>query len=258
MYNDEYLASYIKFIRQTHDDVAMAIFDADLRIKYFSPKSLDLLNLRRIPVDMKLRDLDFPHLTTDEIKYISETVLSTKTRGKYIVAYIEDGQILMREHYASPIINDKNNDVVGMYVEVWPYEPCATMNTYFDLLHYKLNKVKFVSNKKIIKPKIKLTPKEHEVLFLAVLGKSQKEIAEILSKVHNKPVKTNSVASIISKQIYPKFDVYNLPNLVELAIALNIVNNFPKNLLRSTGLLVVEFEDPTANEYYRKLKEKNL
>lgn len=75
-----------------------------------------------------------------------------------------------------------------------------------------------------------------------------------MSIVYNKELKSNLITSTISKQIYPKFEVYNLANLIESAIHLNMIDSIPDFLIKAKGILNVEFEDKVANDYYRKLK----
>jgi hypothetical protein len=229
-------------------------------MRYISSRAMSFLNLTKSPIGRRVRDIEVPHAVyVEELKYITATIINTRTSSKYVLAWVKDSKVFLREHYASPIINDANDEVVGMYVEIRMFEPCETMNAYFSILNNKLHKKLPVPTADTInKTKIKLTSREYEVLFLVVLGKSQKEIADILSKVHEKDVKANSIASIISKQIYPKFEVHNLPNLVEEAIRLNMIDSFPQGLMKSLGLLNVEFEDQIANAYYHKLKESEL
>ena len=255
MNNNEYLSQYIKFFTQTHDNTMAVIFDSELIIKYISSKALSLVELTPTSIGMKVRDLNIPHaIYSDELLLISKTIIETRTSSKYILAWIKDSKVFLREHYASPIINDQNNEVVGMFVDISIFEPCETMDGYFNILNKKLNTNFIKPCDNFDKQKIELTPREYEVLFLLVLGKSQKEIANILSTIYKKELKPNSVASMISKQIYPKFEIFNLANLIEKAIHLNMIDSFPQSLMRSIGILNVEFEDKIANDYYRKLK----
>ena len=59
-----------------------------------------------------------------------------------------------------------------------------------------------------------LTLAEHEIIWLLVAGKSQKEIAYILSHLEQKKIDRNRVASLINRSIYLKFAVNDLAGLI--------------------------------------------
>lgn len=75
-----------------------------------------------------------------------------------------------------------------------------------------------------------LTIRQHEVLFLHFHCKSAKKIAETLSIIHDKPVSLHTIGAI-NKQLYRKFNVYNLERLLESAYTLGYNRKIPTSLL---------------------------
>ncbi len=80
---------------------------------------------------------------------------------------------------------------------------------------------------------VKLTKRETEILYLLSLGKSPKEIASILSKIQNKPVCSATIGALVNKKLYPKFDVYNLNQLIEKAQLMKIIPFMPDSLINN-------------------------
>jgi DNA-binding CsgD family transcriptional regulator len=65
--------------------------------------------------------------------------------------------------------------------------------------------------------KISLSQRESEILCLLSLGKPPKEIARVIGKRENKPLSSATVLSIICKQLYRKFGVYSIGDLLHKA-----------------------------------------
>ncbi|HLX53140.1 MAG TPA: PAS domain S-box protein, partial [Aquella sp.] len=70
---------------------------------------------------------------------------------------------------------------------------------------------------------IRLTKRELDVLYYLSLNKSPKEIAQIITAIENKQVSDSTINAIINKKLYPKFKVFNISQLVEKAIMLNLI-----------------------------------
>ncbi|HLX52333.1 MAG TPA: PAS domain-containing protein [Aquella sp.] len=68
---------------------------------------------------------------------------------------------------------------------------------------------------------IRLTKRELDVLYYLSLNKSPKDIAQIITIIEEKPVSDSTINAIINKKLYPKFEVFNIGQLVEKAIMLN-------------------------------------
>ncbi|MCC2645577.1 MAG: hypothetical protein K0R94_1355 [Burkholderiales bacterium] len=74
---------------------------------------------------------------------------------------------------------------------------------------------------------ITLTRREKEVLYFLSINKSPKEIANFLSIRDKKSVVANTIQSIINKQLYTKFKVYNVSQLIEKANLLKLIPFLP-------------------------------
>ncbi|MCC2625249.1 MAG: Sensory box histidine kinase/response regulator [Burkholderiales bacterium] len=68
---------------------------------------------------------------------------------------------------------------------------------------------------------VRLTKREQQILYFLSLNKSPKDIAQIITILEDKPVTDSTVNAIINKKLYPKFEVFNIGQLVEKAILLN-------------------------------------
>ncbi|MCC2624175.1 MAG: hypothetical protein K0R14_48 [Burkholderiales bacterium] len=68
-----------------------------------------------------------------------------------------------------------------------------------------------------------LTRRESEILYYLSQNKSIKDIAAIASILDNKEVTARTINAIIDKQLYKKFGVDNIEQLVEKADALNMI-----------------------------------
>ncbi|MCC2625243.1 MAG: Sensory box histidine kinase/response regulator [Burkholderiales bacterium] len=89
-------------------------------------------------------------------------------------------------------------------------------------------KIEALTEKIGVKPKIsnsdkqiRLTKRELDILYYLSLNKSPKDIAQIITIIENSPVSDSTINAIINKKLYPKFEVFNIGQLVEKAIMLN-------------------------------------
>ncbi|MCC2625247.1 MAG: hypothetical protein K0R14_1120 [Burkholderiales bacterium] len=70
---------------------------------------------------------------------------------------------------------------------------------------------------------MKLTKREQQILYFLSMNKSPKDIAQIITIMENNPVSDSTINAIINKRLYPKFEVYNISQLVEKAIMLDLI-----------------------------------
>lgn len=94
----------------------------------------------------------------------------------------------------------------------------------FTVLNQKIGKtIPPITNKPI-----KLSKIEYTILFLLILGKSSlKEIAEIITKLENKPLSESFVLYIIYDNLYRKFKVSKISELIEKSALMNVIETFP-------------------------------
>ncbi|MCE3269444.1 MAG: sensor histidine kinase [Burkholderiales bacterium] len=74
---------------------------------------------------------------------------------------------------------------------------------------------------------ITLTNRESQTLYYLSLYKSPKDIAAILSIIEGKPFAPATINAIINKQLYPKFGVFNMAQLLEKASMLKLIPFLP-------------------------------
>ncbi|MCC2625248.1 MAG: Sensory box histidine kinase/response regulator [Burkholderiales bacterium] len=70
---------------------------------------------------------------------------------------------------------------------------------------------------------MKLTKREQQILYFLSMNKSPKDIAQIITIIENNPVSDSTINAIINKRLYPKFEVFNIGQLVEKAIMLDLI-----------------------------------
>ncbi|MCC2644821.1 MAG: hypothetical protein K0R94_599 [Burkholderiales bacterium] len=68
-----------------------------------------------------------------------------------------------------------------------------------------------------------LNKRESEILYYLSLNKSIKDIAAVATILDNKEVSASEINAIVNKQLYPKFKVDNISQLVDKATALNLI-----------------------------------
>ncbi len=75
---------------------------------------------------------------------------------------------------------------------------------------------------------ITLTPRESQTLYCLSLNKSPKDIAAILSIIEGKKLAPATIQAVINKQLYPKFGIYNIGQLLEKASMLKLIPFLPE------------------------------
>ena len=83
----------------------------------------------------------------------------------------------------------------------------------------------------LVKNNIKLSRIEYTILFLMFLGKSSPtEIAQIITKLENKPLSKSFVLYVLYDNLYRKFKVNKTSELIEKAVLMNTLTFFPKSI----------------------------
>ncbi len=78
---------------------------------------------------------------------------------------------------------------------------------------------------------IVVTKREKEILYFLSMGKAPKEIASVLSIIDGKNVSSGTVSAFINKQLYPKFEVFNISQLLEKVTLLKLIPFLNEELL---------------------------
>ncbi|HLX55021.1 MAG TPA: PAS domain-containing protein [Aquella sp.] len=77
------------------------------------------------------------------------------------------------------------------------------------------------------KQNIIISKRECEILYYLALNKSPKEIASIFAILDQKSIAAATIQSIIDKQLYVKFNVFNISQLIEKANMLRLIPFLP-------------------------------
>lgn len=86
---------------------------------------------------------------------------------------------------------------------------------------------------------IKFTTREHEVIYLKLQGKSNADIARILSGVYNREFSRFTINSILQNQIYVKMDVFTQVEFINKAPTFNISKQIPPSLIAKDVLIQI-------------------
>jgi DNA-binding CsgD family transcriptional regulator len=125
--------------------------------------------------------------------------------------------------YLSPIINE-DQDMVGIELECISMNELPAINILDEEKDYQLH---FPN----------LSKREYEIAVLKYLGKTDKEISEILS-VNNTPVSDKTITSIIYNQLYRKFNAHNKSDLINKIHSSGMDKFIPKSLIATNQLIV--------------------
>lgn len=92
-----------------------------------------------------------------------------------------------------------------------------------------------------------LSNSEKEILFLAGLGKSAKQIANQLNEIGVKSINYGTVKSVISQRIYKKINVNNTSDALMCAIKDKQINNIPEGLLKLNSYYLIDTKQDCIN-----------
>lgn len=237
--NDD-LQRFIDFHKRNFSYDAFVIWDlnhqcvyaSELYLKYMQVKNLDKQQLQNINEDLKSFSEEFRSKVTAEV---------LETKKPYACYYLlkRPGALNYGLHYANvfPIFSiDKQ--LIAYCTRPYQMKHDLAVS----------NLIKMVTNKNsdyLINSPDNLTERERIVLFLLIIGMSHKEIATTLSDIFNEEVLLNSVSTLISRQIYAKFDTKVNSVLLIKAILNGFLYNIPSKLvsLLPKIIFVTKLED---------------
>ena len=125
--------------------------------------------------------------------------------------------------YLSPIINE-SQELEGVELECMSMDGLPIINILDEEKDYQLH---FPN----------LTKREYEIAVLKYLGKTDREISEILS-TKGSPVSDKTIASIVYNQLYRKLNVHNKTDLINKIHNSGMDKFIPKSLIATNQLIV--------------------
>ena len=214
-----------KYIQNLHFGETCVIVDADWKIFSWSGKFLEFIQCDNV-LGKKISELDsFIARYYREIGEISNLAIADGQASQRMIIKGLDNKVIMVEFKTSPIYDDEK--LIGLFSII----DTIKVSNHLQLL-MSANKMAYFFNGTIASninlPIINLTSREQEVLFLMVLGKTNKEIGAILQKIYSTASPTSStINSIIHNQLHKKFNTTNISTLIEKAKSGGYLDQIP-------------------------------
>lgn len=237
----DFLELFIQSFAVVAPDTIAVIVRADNKtFAYVTPGFQHILNYDKNIEGYRLRELPIKAAEfAPEHLVISNKVIANKSSIKMLLAHDFDnsGNIGAKIVTRKPIINPLTQNVVGLLDQFEDFN----VNSNFAHLLFFVNKIHRENNLCLVGadiPGVKLGKRQHEILFLLLIGKSPKEIADFIIHFENSIISPATISAIINKQLYPKFEVSSTSQLIEKAILLGFANSIPESFIAKQGILV--------------------
>lgn len=238
--SNEYLDSLIVILQNYFTYRAISIWDLEGKCQFATDIYCKYLNIKDVR-GKKMGEMN-EDLRVYQDEFHNKVIHMVLTNKKPILAYFmnrsKDGdnyQIYLVA--SSPLI--KNSEVIGFMSDIQLIDNAPLYNQLLGALAFKSNHAhSFMTNRSN-----KLTRREHIILFLLMIGKGHKEIAITLSEIFERTILSNTVSSIISKQIYNKLEVHDNSSLVQAAFKMGVLYNIPHELASRLPRIVIVAKD---------------
>ncbi len=185
-------------------------YASDLIVKTFGYNNLSSLEGTSV-YDIRSEVVELaPYLFSRDKRLIEQ-----KTNSSILVNFNAKPLSGFIVHDGSPIIS-RDNKLIGSLIRfsklekpmLWSSLILNSYNPNTKKLDLILPHIDSVNN-------LQLSEREQKVLFLLSLNYTTSQIAEILSKVENKKITPNLIRNNINQQLYIKFEVNSVPDLIE-------------------------------------------
>lgn len=163
------------------------------------------------PIGLRLRQLDSP-LTKfgSNILEHDEKFLNSSTKNKKVIAKIQhDTYFDFFDMRIVKIINPQNQQLVGIGYFCNKIEISPSLLAMFNRTQHQ-----FYSFYQPSELPQQISTLEHDIIWLLAAGKSQKQIADVISSLEQQRYDRNRIAAIINRSIYRKFEVNTLDKLL--------------------------------------------
>lgn len=229
--------------------------DKNFKYIYCNELSAEILGLKSVEEVVGKTDYDFgwdPEIVNEYRKIDAEIVKTGQPKLGFEESLIKDNKEYHLLVNKMPLFNNNGKviGIIGITIDITDRKDAEklkletqaqqlTIDSQQDIKKFidtvqnaiQMYKINDLNHKLGIKKPIlqnipsnlKLTKREGQILFYLSLSKPPKEISRILTVLEKKPVTANTIQSIINKQLYPKFEVHNLSQLIEVALALGFI-----------------------------------
>lgn len=233
-----YLNQFVQATVDTkHCDEVIIIKNTNLEYCYASPSMVQSHGFQSLSAmeGRTIHEVSSPIITiADDLRKEEAECINEQVKVKSIL--FSGGEVELYSE-KSPIRDPLTKQVVGIIMRIQkvqvPFCYRRVLGTLIkDFNHSKLlsNSSKLLSNNSPLE-NIKLTKRERIVLFLCILNYNFEQISAIVSKIEKKLVCVNLIRNNVNQQLYRKFEVNSISNLVDKAISINYHNYIPLGFL---------------------------
>lgn len=247
MNDKEYLNTYIEAIKLTRKNDAVAIVTVDYINLFVTDEYKMVVEVDEI-IGKRLKEVNsYVNEQADKLKLVGSLAEKLKKTAVSLCVIVskslkQNQCYILKE---SIIVNPHTLNKLGRLIDVqivninFINQIIYLVNNLFN----DHNKPSIISNNLIAaKTKefnVKLSQREEEVLFLLLLGKSYKNIANILSSIHSKEIKQSTVNGIVNGKLMVKFDTFSVDELISKAVRHSIIEKIPLSLVQSSKGFII-------------------
>lgn len=233
--DDAYIEEYIKSFYSICYNKIGAIKDVDSKYIMATNNFVALVGLNSIGSIIHLTDIQLPCSMANyskKYKEQDEMIIKYKSSQSYIEIQEFATGIGVYKFTKSPIINPKTNNILGVLINVEPFQVTNMMDVMLEM-HTKRRNVPLNTNSfGCNKANISLGPKQTEVLFCLSLGiKEDKYIADFIKKVLNIEYGIVHIRDIV-RDLLAKFNVCKREELLEEIVKQKLHTSFPLHFLK--------------------------
>lgn len=222
------LKQYIKFAKQFQPASFMVILDHEFKIVFAGEEYLNVI--KKTPEEALDKHIHVSTPIPERNKVLSKTAFtealsSQKTKQIFIAnlyhPYPDYYTLLLT---FQPIVDLSTRLTVGARLEFIP----ANISYFFHILVQTSEKIE-VNN--LPDNDEKLTQREHQIAFLLFHCKDLHEIASVISLFNRKTISAKTVANIISRYLFTKFQVSSREELMNALSKYGYDQKMPNSLL---------------------------
>lgn len=215
------LEEYVKALCGMHPQQAFWVFDTNWNMVYANPLNYDFFNFR---IYSYFAD---EVINSKELKFYLENNLDKDAinhKGVEFLGFYEINKLLRSMILELiPLIVEK--ELIG-YVVLCLGDLCDFESSNI------VNMILFGASKRA-KSGVPDGTRLLEISFFLMRGKNYREIAEILSKIHNKRISSSTIGNMVRNFLYPRFDVCNRMALKKALYKSDIYGMLPKTIFKA-------------------------
>jgi hypothetical protein len=229
------IENIINSLSTIYKNSMVQVCDIDYKFRFIGadfPKILGITDNEILGKNLSEIDCPIQHMSR-EYYTLNQPVMALEAPDAHYVTYFNRGnEILIVENKVRPI--KLGNRSLGIFIESNPVNELSMTNfKIISSLSNHTGKIHDLSNT----AQIRITNEIQElIIFLIVIGKSDKEIAEVL-KLTGINLSCYGVSKFISRKIFPKFNVTLRNQLITKIYSLGLNNKLPDLLINDYKLL---------------------